>query len=58
MNKYAAFYNGKKIEVEAESSYEASLKAAAIFKAKAAYRVAIVLMEKDGKPVPINPASL
>ncbi len=58
MNKYAAFYKGKKMEVEASSSYEASRKAAALFKAKKAYEVFVVLGEKDGKPVALHPASL
>jgi hypothetical protein len=51
MNGYIAFYKGKRIEVYANSSFEAQTKAAAIFKAKKSWEVSVVLAEKDGKEV-------
>lgn len=53
MFNYVAFYKGKKIAVQALRSYDAQLKAAAIFKAKKPYEVAVVLADK-----PVDPASL
>ncbi len=51
MNKYAAFYKGKQIEVEAETSYAAQKKAAELFRAKKSYQVTVVLGEKAGQHV-------
>jgi hypothetical protein len=51
MNGYVCFYKGKRIEVQANTSFEAQTKAAALFKAKRAYDVSVVLAEKDGEPV-------
>lgn len=51
MNGYVAFYKGKRAEVYAATSYEAQQKAAAIFKARKAYEITVVLAEKDGKQV-------
>lgn len=51
MNGYLAFWRSKIIEVHAETSYEAQQKAAALFKAKKTYEVAVVLAEKGGAPV-------
>ena len=51
MNGYKAFYKGKEIEVQANSSYEAQCKAAEIFKAKKRYEVDVVLCEKNGEQV-------
>lgn len=48
---YVAFYRGKRTEVYANTSYEAQQKAAAVFRARRAYEVDVVLAEKDGKPV-------
>lgn len=50
---YKAFYNGKEIEVYAESMVAAKEKAVAIFKAPKSKRhmVSVVLCEKDGKVV-------
>lgn len=53
MRTYKAFYKGRSIEVEASSSYEAQQKAAAEFRAKKAYDVAVVLAD-----VPLDTASL
>ena len=51
MNGYIAFYKGKRIEVNANTSFEAQKIAAAQFKAKKSWEVTIVLAEKDGKQV-------
>lgn len=51
MNGYVAFYRGKRIEVFAETSYAAQVKAAAIFKARKTYEVRVVLAEIDGASV-------
>lgn len=55
MNGYIAFYKGKRVEVYAETKFEAQKKAAQLLKAKKSYDVAIELAEKDGKPVKIIP---
>ena len=54
MNGYIAIYKSKRIEVYADSSYEAQTKAAKIFKAKKAYEVTVVLAEKNGREVVHN----
>ena len=51
MNGYICFYKGKKIEVLAESSYQAQVKATAQFKAKRSWEVTVVLAEKNGEQV-------
>ena len=51
MNGYVCFYKGKKMEVYADSSYEAQKKAAQAFRAKKSYDVTVVLAEKNNKPV-------
>ncbi len=56
MNKYIAFYKNKSIEVEADTSYKAQLKASEVFKAKKSYQVSIMLCEKEGKQIIHNPA--
>lgn len=45
MRKYFAFYRGKQIIVDAESSYQAQLKAAALFNAKKSYEVTVMLAD-------------
>ena len=55
MNGYIAMYKDKKIEVYAESSYQAQLKAAQIFKAKKSYEVDVYLCEVEGKEVTHTP---
>lgn len=58
-NKYEAFWRGKRITVEAPSSYAAQKIAADKLKAKKTHEVAIVLVElADGSPISIDPASL
>lgn len=52
MNGYIALYKGKRIEVRAESSYQAQVKAAAQFKARKSYDVSVTLCElADGSQV-------
>jgi hypothetical protein len=53
MRHYEAFYRGKRMSVEANSSYEAQTKAATAFKAKKQYDVTVVLAD-----VPVSTASL
>lgn len=48
-NGYVAFYKGKRIEVYADTKYEAQLKAAKIFNAKKSYDVNVALAEVDGE---------
>lgn len=45
MRLYIAFYKGKKISLEANSSYEAQQKAAKILKAKKSYEVTVMLAD-------------
>jgi hypothetical protein len=45
MRRYIACWRGKQIEVEAETSYAAQLKAAAIFKARKSYEVNVMLAD-------------
>jgi hypothetical protein len=50
--QYVCLYNGKRLELEAGSSYEAQTKAAAHFKAtKKPWQVTVVLAEKDAQSV-------
>lgn len=58
MNIYQAFFKGKTIEVQAESSYQAQLIAAKQFKAKKAYEVTVILAAKNGEPIAHNPSIL
>jgi hypothetical protein len=51
LNGYICFYRRKRLEVYAETSYQAQLKAAALFKAKKIYEVSVNLAEKDGVEV-------
>lgn len=53
MRTYKCFFRGLTTEVQASSSYEAQTKAAALFKARKAWEVAVVLAD-----VPFDPASL
>lgn len=56
MNGYKAFYRGKTLDVYAASSYEAQVKAAALFKAKKSYEVSVVLCELQGEQVTHTPS--
>ena len=50
-NGYVCFYKGKRMEVHADTSYEAQKKAAALFKAKKSHEVSVTLAQKDGEDV-------
>jgi hypothetical protein len=55
MNKYIALYKGKKIEVQAETSFTAQEVAAKQFKAKKRYEVDVYICEmSDGSAVVYN----
>ena len=47
MNGYLCFYNGKQLEVYAETSLQAQEQAAKTFKAKKSYQVSTHLAEKN-----------
>jgi hypothetical protein len=51
VNGYKAFYKGRSIEVQAETSYKAQVKAAEQFKARKTYDVTVVLCEQNGQQV-------
>lgn len=51
MNGYKCFYKGKTVEVYAETSREAQMKAAIALKAKKHYEVTAVLCEMKGEQV-------
>ena len=51
MNKYKAFYKSKDIELEAESSHQAQVKAAAVFKAKTVVLLSVGDREIIHKPL-------
>lgn len=55
VNGYIAFFRGKKIEVEAKSSYEAQQIAAKKFGARRESDVTVMLAEKDGHQVKHDP---
>jgi c-di-GMP-binding flagellar brake protein YcgR len=60
MNKYIAFYNGKQIEVEAETSYGAYKYAITQFKPPKSkqHMVHVHIVETEGKPVIHNTGSI
>ena len=51
MNGYIAIYKDKQIEVYADSSYSAQVKAAEQFKAKKRYDVSVYLCEINGEQI-------
>lgn len=52
MNGYVAFWQGKRLEVHANTAYEAQQKAAEAFGKRAKrWDVTVVLAEQNGKPV-------
>jgi hypothetical protein len=53
MNGYIAIYNGRQIELHAESLYLARGKAEAVFNTKKSQKhmISVMLAEKDGKQV-------
>jgi hypothetical protein len=61
MNGYVCFWNRQRVEVRAESSYEAQQKALPLFqkntrKKVKGYDVTVMLAEKDGKQVTHTPS--
>jgi hypothetical protein len=58
MNTYHAFYHGKRIEVTADTSYAAQLKAASLFKARRSYDVHVVVVAIEATPVIHSTAEL
>jgi hypothetical protein len=54
-NYYKAFYKGKTLTVEAETSYKAQLKAADLFRARKSFDVAVVLVSSKGESVTHKP---
>ena len=56
LNGYIAIYKGKQIEVYAETSYKAQLKAAEVFKAKKSYEVTVMLCERPDSSEVIHTA--
>ena len=57
MNTYQANYKGKKIEVLAESTYQAQKLAAQQFKAKHSYDVSVALIAVNGQQYTHSTAS-
>ena len=57
MNTYTALYKGKRIDVDADSSYQAQLIAAKEFKAKHSYDVTVMLLVLDSSKVVIHSTS-
>jgi hypothetical protein len=51
MNTYEAFYNRRKMLVQAETVLEAQTKAAQVFRAKHRWQVNIFLVEKNGEAI-------
>ena len=51
MKTYAAFYKGKRIEIEAETQFKAQTKAAEVFKAKKSWQVNVAVMKIGNKEV-------
>lgn len=53
MNGYICFYKGKQIEVHAETTYAAQVKAAEVLRVtpKNRYQITVVLAEKGGEQV-------
>lgn len=58
MNGYICFYKNRKVEVYANTTYEAQQKAAQQFGAKRGYEVTVMLAEKNGEPVVHSTASI
>lgn len=55
MNGYIAFYKGKRVEVHADTSYDAQQKAAKLLGVKKTYEVTVMLAEKNGEQVTHTP---
>lgn len=48
MNTYECFWKSKRITVEADTTYEAQLKAQQVFKAKKSYEISVMLVALNG----------
>lgn len=52
MNTYKAYYDGRTMDVQANTSYEAQCKAALLFRVgRKTWLVTVMLVAKDGEPV-------
>lgn len=48
MNGYICYYKNRRLEVHADTSYQAQLKAAQLFGARKSYQVTVSLAELNG----------
>lgn len=58
MNTYKAFYRKNQIEVNADTSYSAQCKAAAIFNARKTWEVSVIIVAKGETSIIHNPSVL
>ena len=58
MNIYECFWKSKRITVEADTSYNAQLKAQALFKAKKSYEITVMLVALNGNQYTHDPATI
>ena len=58
MNTYICLYKGRRIEVCAQTTFDAQCKAAELLRARKRYDVIVALAEKDGAPVIHKPEGL
>lgn len=58
MNTYECFWKSKRITVEADTTYNAQLKAQAIFKAKKSYEITVMLVALNGNQYTHHPATI
>ncbi len=58
MNGYVCFYKSKRVEVYADTSHQAQLKAAGMLKVKKAYEITVMLAEKNGEAVVHSTAAI
>ena len=58
MNTYECFWKSKSITVEADTSYNAQLKAQTLFKAKKSYEITVMLVALNGNQYTHDPATI
>jgi hypothetical protein len=58
MNTYECFWKSKRITVEADTSYNAQLKAQTLFKAKKSYEITVMLVALNGNQYTHDPATI
>lgn len=58
MNGYICLFKGKRVEVFADTSYQAQQKASALLKARKSYEVVVMLAQLDGKQYTHNAGGL